>query len=86
MVVSGLLVVECIDGADWEAAVKASFLVVLALILGFAYLSSQTQIRQSSIPGGASRPMVAAAMSADGIAGSEVPTNCPLVLSVEVGT
>jgi len=68
--------------------VNASLLLALALIIGFAHLSSQQRIKQSSlvhiIPGPPQVGDVLAVMSTDRtnqFADSQVPTDCPILLS-----
>lgn len=77
-------------GVGWEAAVKASLLLALALIIGFAHLSSYKRIQQSSLGNNILGPPqvgdVLPAMSTDApydMLDLQVPTNCPLVLSDE---
>jgi hypothetical protein len=74
--------------SGWEAVVNASLLLALALIIGFAHLSLQQQIQQSSlghtIPGPPQVAHVPAGMSSDGTqetVDSQVPTNCAILLS-----
>jgi hypothetical protein len=67
---------------------NASLLLALALIVGFAHLSSQQRMQQSSLGHSILGPPqvgdVLAAMSTDGtyeMLDSQVPTNCPILLT-----
>jgi len=73
----------------WEAAVKASLLVALVLIIGFVHQSSQKQLQRARLAhahkGSPRMPDVPAQMGTDEtheLASSQLRTNC-LILSAD---
>ena len=85
----GTAVVESMDGGGWEAAVKASLLVALVFIIGFAHLSSHKQSQQRPLVHFSDPRRVGGALAKTStdviyaLANSPVLTGCSVLLSDE---